>query len=74
MPTPPRRPWTHDASPNEIETRDELEYHLDRGTVRGLTVLGLRLDVEPPDLTTVDVTDALFVGCTFADTAAAGTW
>ena len=71
MPTPPRRPWTHDASPNEIETRDELEYHLDRGTVRGLTVLGLRLDVEPPDLTTVDVTDALFVGCTFADTAAA---
>jgi predicted Rossmann-fold nucleotide-binding protein len=36
-----------------------------------LTILGLRLEVEPPDLTTVDVKDALFVGCTFADTAAA---
>ena len=27
---------------------------------------GLRLDVDPPDLTAVDVTDTLFVGCRFA--------
>ncbi len=71
VPTPPRRPWTHDASPYEIESRAELDFHLANGSVRGLTILGLRLDAEPPDLTTVDVTDALFVGCTFADTAAA---
>ena len=32
---------------------------------------GLRLDQDPPDLTTVDVTDALFVGCRFVDAAAA---
>ena len=71
MPTPPRRPWTHDASPYEIESRDELDFHLAGGSVRGLTILGLRLDQEPSDLTDVDVTDALFVGCTFATTAAA---
>ena len=64
VPTPPRRPWTHDASPYEIESRDELEPTSTVGRVRGLTILGLRLDLEPPDLTTVDVTDALFVGCT----------
>jgi hypothetical protein len=71
VPTPPRRPWTHDASPSEIESREELDFHLSDGTIRGLTILGLHLDQEPPELTTVDVTDALFVGCTFANTAAA---
>jgi predicted Rossmann-fold nucleotide-binding protein len=67
VPTPPRRPWTHDASPNEVESREELDEHLALGTLRRLTVLGLRLDQQPPDLTTVDVTDTLFVGCTFPD-------
>jgi predicted Rossmann-fold nucleotide-binding protein len=71
VPTPPRRPWTHDASPNEIETRAELDHHLATRTLRGLTVLGLRLDQDPPDLTTVDVADAVFVGCRFRDAAAA---
>jgi predicted Rossmann-fold nucleotide-binding protein len=71
VPTPPRRPWTHDASPNEIESRAELNFHLATGTVRGLTVLGLHLEEDPPDLTTVDVIDTLFVGCHFVDMAAA---
>jgi predicted Rossmann-fold nucleotide-binding protein len=71
VPTPPRRPWTHDASPNEVESREELDVHLAFGTLAGLTVLGLRLDLEPPDLTTVDVTDTLFVGCRFASREAA---
>jgi predicted Rossmann-fold nucleotide-binding protein len=71
VPTPPRRPWTHDASPNEVETRAELDHHLAARSLRGLTVLGLRLDQDPPDLTTVDVHDAVFVGCRFIDAAAA---
>jgi predicted Rossmann-fold nucleotide-binding protein len=65
---PPRRA---DATPYEIETRSELDDHLARGTLRGLTVQGLRLDLDPPDLTTVDVTDSLFVGCRFPDPASA---
>jgi predicted Rossmann-fold nucleotide-binding protein len=68
VPTPPWRPWTHDASPDEIESRAELDHHLELGTIRGLTILGLRLD---QDLTTVDVRDALFVCCSFATTEAA---
>ncbi len=60
-----------DSSPKEIETRSELDYHLALGSLRGLTVQGLRLDLDPPDLTAVDVTDALFVGCRFPDTASA---
>jgi predicted Rossmann-fold nucleotide-binding protein len=71
VPTPPRRPWTHDASPNEVESRAELDFHLATRSLRGLTVLGLRLDQHPPDLDAVDVTDALFVGCRFAGDAAA---
>jgi predicted Rossmann-fold nucleotide-binding protein len=31
-----------------------------------LTVQGLHLDLDPPDLSTVDVADTLFVGCHFA--------
>jgi predicted Rossmann-fold nucleotide-binding protein len=71
VPTPPRRPWTHDASPNEVETRAEFDFHLSAATLRGLTVLGLRLDHDPPDLSAVDVRDTLFVGCHFVDAAAA---
>ncbi len=70
VPMHPRQPWTHDASPHEIETRAELDIHLAKGTLRGLTLLGLRLDIDPPDLTAVEVGDALFVGCQFVDTAA----
>ncbi|HEY6594959.1 MAG TPA: hypothetical protein VI011_12800 [Asanoa sp.] len=75
MPTPPPddvlRP--HDPTPEEIESPAELHDHLRAGSLAGLTVQGLRLDVDPPDLSTVDVTDTLFVGCRFAssDVAAA---
>jgi predicted Rossmann-fold nucleotide-binding protein len=55
--------WTHDSSPNEIESRAELEAHLATGSLAGLTVQGLRLDLDPPALATVDVRDTLFVGC-----------
>src|SRR5690606_31992059 len=37
------------------------------GSLLGLTIQGLRLDVDPPALTTVDVANSLFVGCRFAD-------
>jgi predicted Rossmann-fold nucleotide-binding protein len=52
-----------DSTPLEVETRDELAAHLAKGSLAGLTVQGLRLDV---DLTAVDLTDTLFVGCHFA--------
>jgi predicted Rossmann-fold nucleotide-binding protein len=68
VPTKPRRAWTHDASPFEVETRAELDHHVATGTLRGLTVLGLRLDLDPPDLHGIDVHDTLFVGCRFAGT------
>jgi predicted Rossmann-fold nucleotide-binding protein len=60
-----------DATPTEIESRSELDHHLSLGTLRGLTIQGVRLDVDPPDLSAVDVTDTLFVGCRFPDRAAA---
>jgi predicted Rossmann-fold nucleotide-binding protein len=63
--------WSYDASPTEVETRAELDIHLVRGSLAGLTIQGLRLDVDPPDLTSVDVTDTLFVGCRLADQAVA---
>jgi predicted Rossmann-fold nucleotide-binding protein len=50
----------------EVESRAELDTHLTRRSLRGLIVLGLRLDRDPPDLRDVDVSDTLFVGCTFA--------
>ncbi len=55
-----------DATADEIESRDELVVHLARRSLAGLTVQGLRLDVDPPDLSGVDLTDTLFVGCHFA--------
>jgi predicted Rossmann-fold nucleotide-binding protein len=54
-----------DATALEVESRAELDAHLARGSLAGLVILGLRLDVDPPDLG-VDVRDALFVGCTLA--------
>ncbi|MFC7528880.1 LOG family protein [Actinoplanes sp. GCM10030250] len=55
-----------DATEFEIESRAELEIHLAKRTLTGLSVLGLRLDREPPDLADVDVRGSLFVGCEFA--------
>jgi predicted Rossmann-fold nucleotide-binding protein len=56
-----------DSSPREIESRTELELNLAAGSLAGLTVQGLRLDTAPiPDLSSVDVTGTLFVGCRFA--------
>jgi predicted Rossmann-fold nucleotide-binding protein len=63
--------WPHDSSGYEIESRAELDAHLAAGSLAGLTIQGLRLDVDPPDLTAVDLTDTLFVGCHFRDADAA---
>ncbi|TDB71554.1 hypothetical protein E1182_24920 [Micromonospora sp. KC721] len=70
VPTPPPTDVIapHDTSHDEIETRAELDQRLASGSLAGLTVQGLRLDLDPvPDLTTVDVTGTLFVGCRFTD-------
>jgi predicted Rossmann-fold nucleotide-binding protein len=57
-----RTPFDH--TPDEIESREELDAHLGAGTLAGLTVQGLRLDRDfSAELATVDVTGALFVGC-----------
>lgn len=53
-----------DRTPDEIETREELDQDLTTGTIAGLTVQGLRLDTDwPQALSTADVTETLFVGC-----------
>jgi predicted Rossmann-fold nucleotide-binding protein len=71
VPTPPPADvlQLHDATPDEIESRAELDHHLAKGSLAGLTLQGLRLDTDPPDLSGVDLTDALFVGCRFASVA-----
>jgi predicted Rossmann-fold nucleotide-binding protein len=63
---PPLVVEPHDDSPQEIESRAELERHLAAGSLTGLTIQGLALDVDPPDLSGVGVTGALFVGCRLA--------
>ncbi|MEU4333198.1 hypothetical protein AB0F59_01070 [Micromonospora lupini] len=68
MPTPPPtdviEPHLH---ADEIQTREEFDRQLATGRLTGLTVQGLRLDLAPvPDLTGVEVTGTLFVGCRFA--------
>ncbi|MFE0591614.1 LOG family protein [Micromonospora echinospora] len=68
MPTPPPadviEPHT---APDEIETRTAFDRRLVTGSLAGLTVQGLRLDLAPvPDLTGTDVAGTLFVGCRFA--------
>jgi predicted Rossmann-fold nucleotide-binding protein len=50
----------------EIESRAELDRFLARGSIAGTIVQGLRLDVDPPDFTGIDVTGTLFFGCRFA--------
>ncbi|MFI9642721.1 LOG family protein [Micromonospora sp. NPDC051925] len=69
MPTPPPADVIapHDTSHDEIETRAEFDRHLAAGSLAGLTVQGLRLDLDPvPDLTAAEVAGTLFVGCRFA--------
>ncbi|GGM43370.1 hypothetical protein GCM10011608_30090 [Micromonospora sonchi] len=68
MPTPPPadviepHTWT-----NEIQTRSELDRRLATGSLVGLTIQGLALDLDPvPDFTDVEVAGTLFVGCRFA--------
>jgi predicted Rossmann-fold nucleotide-binding protein len=59
-------PMPFDATADEVESRAEFDLHLARKSLAGLVVLGLRLDVDPPDLTGVDVDGTLFVGCGLA--------
>ncbi|MER6594088.1 hypothetical protein ABT214_19995 [Micromonospora purpureochromogenes] len=69
MPTPPPADVIapHDTNRDEIETRAEFDRRLATGSLAGLTVQGLRLDLGPiPDLTRTEVAGALFVGCRFA--------
>ncbi|GGM02375.1 MULTISPECIES: LOG family protein [Micromonospora] len=68
MPTPPPadviEPHT---APAEIETRAAFDQRLTTGSLTGLTVQGLRLDLDPiPDLSGIEVTGTLFIGCRFA--------
>jgi predicted Rossmann-fold nucleotide-binding protein len=69
VPTPPPADVLalHDSTPDEVESRAELDHHIHKGSLAGLTVQGLRLDEDPvPDLTDIDLTETLFVGCRFA--------
>ncbi|WP_434971412.1 LOG family protein [Micromonospora peucetia] len=68
MPTPPPADVIEPHTcTDEIETRAEFDRRLATGSLVGLTVQGLRLDLDPvPDLTAVEVTGTLFVGCRFA--------
>src|SRR3954470_5661546 len=74
VPTPPPLDiiTPHDYTPDEIESRAELDRHLSTGTIAGLIIQGVRLDRDPPPaLATADVRDSVFVGCRFASTQAA---
>ncbi|MEH0842540.1 hypothetical protein V6U81_09145 [Micromonospora sp. CPCC 205711] len=69
MPTPPPADVLapHESHHDEIETREEFDRRRTTGSLAGLTVQGLRLDLDPvPDLTGTDVAGTLFVGCRFA--------
>jgi predicted Rossmann-fold nucleotide-binding protein len=50
----------------EIESRAEFDVHLAKRSLAGLIVLGLRLNLDPPDFAGVDVQGTLFVGCQLA--------
>jgi predicted Rossmann-fold nucleotide-binding protein len=55
-----------DGTASEIESRAEFDTHLRKGSLAGLIVLGVPLDVDPPDFTAVDVLGTLFIGCRMA--------
>lgn len=62
MPTPLTEVITPiDHSPDEIESLDELEIHLERGTLSSMTLQGV--DLTRVDLSGIEVAGALFVGC-----------
>lgn len=63
--TPPELPIDH--SPDEIESHEELVAHLATGSLAGLTVQGLKIDLDQDALRTIDLTDTVFVGCQFTD-------
>lgn len=60
-------PVPFDTTASEVESRAELDHHLAEKSLADLVILGLRLDLDPPDLTDVEVRGALFVGCRLAD-------
>jgi len=64
MPLTVPLPWPPDSSSTEVDTPAKLAASVVAGTLAGLTVQGLPINV---DLSAVDVSDALFVGCRFAD-------
>jgi predicted Rossmann-fold nucleotide-binding protein len=64
MPLTVPLPWPPEATHAEIDSPGELAAQLSAGTLAGLTIQGLRLDV---DLSSIEVDDALFVGCRFRD-------
>jgi hypothetical protein len=55
-----------DATEHEVESRAELDAHLAMHSLSGLVILGLQLDLDPPDFAGLDVRGTLFVGCRFA--------
>jgi len=55
-----------DSTAFEIESRAELDVHLAKRSLANLIVLGLRLDLDPPNFAGVDVHGTLFVGCRLA--------
>jgi predicted Rossmann-fold nucleotide-binding protein len=63
MPLTVPLPWPPDSSSTDVDTPAKLAASVVAGTLAGLTVQGLPIDV---DLSAVDVSDALFVGCRFA--------
>jgi predicted Rossmann-fold nucleotide-binding protein len=67
MPLTVPLPWPPDSSSAEVDTPAKLAASLAAGTLAGLTVQGLPINV---DLSAVDVADALFVGCRFPDAIA----
>ncbi len=72
MPGDPLHPvlggtFPFDATAFEVESRAEFDMHLAGRSLAGLVILGLRLDLDPPDFTGIDVTGTLFVGCRLAD-------
>jgi predicted Rossmann-fold nucleotide-binding protein len=71
VPIPGPLPYVKPASPREIETRADFDGCLAAASLAGTIVQGVRLDLNPPDLRRVDVTDTLFVGCRFIDAEAA---
>ncbi|GGJ89425.1 hypothetical protein GCM10010123_18840 [Pilimelia anulata] len=69
MPTPPPPDVTalRDTAAAEVESAAELAERLGAGGLAGLTVQGVRVEA---DLSGVEVADALFLCCDFADPAA----